>query len=217
MSLLEQLANYRPHMGRPYENEYTTPGTVGDGSPADIAGIHQPDTPDTAHLIEHFLEHGGMEHLLDQIFAAFHGPGFEYAGPYTAGGKSQANLAQVANATGVGSVYSLPNPWDNDAEFCVIQAMFGAAGQAVLSLDPTYLGPPLTQFYDGPSLVRVMPFFAAGVGTFPVGQDQWFPIPASQSLYWSVNMVTANTDSALVTVCFRRRINRHGRYYLTVE
>lgn len=215
--ILDQLAGYRPHKGKPYENEYVTPGTVGDGSPADISGISSHDAPDVAHLHEHFMEQGGMEHLLDQIFAATHAPGFEFAGPYSAGGKSQASLAQVANATGVGSVYSIPNPWDNDAEFCIIQAAFGAAGQAVLSLDPTYLGPALSAFYDGPSLVRVMPFFATGVGTLPVGQDQWFPIPASQSLFWSVNMTAANTSSAIVTVCFRRRINRHGRYYLTVE
>lgn len=215
--ILDQIAGYRPHKGKPYENEYVTPGTVGDGSPADISGIVQADTPDHAHLMDRFRELGGMETLLDEIFTATHAPGFEFAGPYSAGGKSQASLAQVANATGVGSVYSIPNPWDNDAEFCIIQAAFGAAGQAVISLDPTYLGPSLSQFYDGPSLVRVLPFIATGAGTFPVGQDQWFPIPASQSLYWSVNMVTANTNSAIVTVVFRRRINRHGRYYLTIE
>lgn len=205
---------YKPHAGKPYDNMETTPGTV---DPEIPTLVQQDDMPDTAHLLERAMEHTGMDHLLDQLFAMFHQPDYEYAGPYTAGGKSQASLSQVANATGVGSVYTLPNPYDNDAEYAVIQAVFGAAGQAILSRDPNNLGPALTAFYDGPSLVRGMPFFAAGVGTFPVGQENWFPISASDSLFWSVNMATANTDSALITVMFRRRINRHGKFYLTIE
>lgn len=220
MSLLPDLARqlrlpYNPHGGESYSQTYVTPGTVDPEIPDH--GIANPDTPAVERADKRLSDTAGFSHLMDQIFEATHRPGFEYAGPYTLGGKSQTALGQIANVTGVGSIYSISNPWDNDAEFCCLSASFGGAGQAVLSIDSNNQGPALTQFYDGTSYIRALPFFAAAAGTFTYGNEYWFPCPASQPLYWAVNMATPNTNSALATVSFRRRINRYGRFYLTIE
>jgi hypothetical protein len=206
--------SYVPHRGASYNQSYVTPGTI---DPEIPTLVQSEDQPETQRMERALQEHRNLNSLMDMLFDVVHRPGYETMGPFTIGGKSQAALSQIANVTGVGSVYTLANTFDSDAEYCVLAAHFGAAGQAVLSKDPSNPGPGLTQQYDGTALVRVMPFYASSVVTLTYGSDYWFPIPASDSLYWSVNMATPNTDSALVTVAFRRRITRHGRYFLTQE
>lgn len=218
MKTLQDLLDfsYMPHRGDPFNQTYVVPGTV-DPSPFpdhDIQGDH----PDMDASEQHLFHRRGFDDLLDALYQVVNQRSFETEGPYTMGGKSQAALSQIANVTGVGSVYTMVTPFDTDCEYAVLSAHFGAAGQAVLSRDPsTAIGPALTATYDGGSYQRVVPFFAAGEITIPFGRDIWFPLPASDQLYWAVNMAAANTSSALITLAFRRPLNRHGRYQLTIE
>jgi hypothetical protein len=206
---------YQPHKGESYKQSWVTPGTIDPPIPSNIT--QDDEGPETVRMGEYLDSRRSLNALMDMLFDVVHRPGYETAGPFTIGGKSQASLSQIANVTGTGSIYTMSNPFDDDAEYCCISAAFGAAGQAVLSKDPSNIGPALSAQYDGSALIRVIPFFSSGVATLIPAGEFWFPIPASDSLYWSVNMTAPNTSSALVTVAFRRRITRHGRWLLTQE
>jgi hypothetical protein len=212
--LLGLPAHYGPHASQEYMQEYSTPGTV---DPMVPTTVRQDDDPHADRLSQAMDSRAGLEYLMDCLYKVVSEPQFEVYGPVTVGGKSQASLSQIANVTGTGSVYTIGNPFDNDAEWSVLGASFGAAGQAILSNDPIMVGPALSVFYDGSSIVRAIPFFASGVAQFTYARETWFPIAASDSLFWAVNMAAANTSSALVTVAFRRRLDRHGKYKLTVR
>lgn len=109
---------------------------------------------------------------------------------------------------GVTGSYQLPNIYSTPCEYRVVCCAFAGAGTAVLSSDQGFAAPAATGAIQPGTRQEGIVFASAGAGTV-TGRSEWADLPGSRSLYLNV---AVTTDSAWVTVQFRRRVNRAGVY-----
>lgn len=104
--------------------------------------------------------------------------------------------------------YSLPSEFSTPAQYRVVCCAFGGAGTATLSSDQGLTTPAVTGVIQ-PSARQQGIVFAASAASTVSARSEWADLPPSASLFLNV---AVTTDSAWVTVQFRRRVNRAGIY-----
>ena len=102
--------------------------------------------------------------------------------------------------------YALQNIYSTPAQFRVCCCAFTGAGTAVLSTDQGMKAPAATGVIQPGARQPGTVFASAGADTKP-GYQEWADISGDTRLYLDVSVTT---DSAFVTVQFRRRVNRAG-------
>lgn len=123
-------------------------------------------------------------------------PHYVYSDPIVFGGVT----------TGQNGAYGLANEFGSPAQYRVLQVAFGGAGQAIVGQTSSLSAPAVSDKLDPSSRIHGQVFAAAGAATI-AGADAWTDIPAGGQIYAAVNVTT---DSAWVTVQFRRRVSPAG-------